>query len=209
MIPMPRLRRWFVDLLVALSVLLLLTTTVIWAMSYRIYFELIIGNIGEVQAANGVGELNWRETYAGTFKIVPQRGIVILNKGRRLPMNFDTHLQMIRILPAMNRTFLSGNLRFGFGASKAEFFSASEVGSPNWTATTTGVMGPERAVDAPAWFLLLLTAILPFWRFTLFRRRQRAEDRIRNGLCRHCGYDLRATPQRCPECGTMVTVEVK
>jgi hypothetical protein len=73
--------------------------------------------------------------------------------------------------------------RFGFG------FNVSQNGS---YAT--------RQLACPYWFIMLLTAILPAARLAARRRRAR-RLRMRPGLCRHCGYDCRATPDRCPECG--------
>lgn len=54
------------------------------------------------------------------------------------------------------------------------------------------------SVGAPCWAVCLVTAILPIlW---VYRRRKQP---FRPGLCPTCGYDLRATPDRCPECGTI------
>ena len=56
------------------------------------------------------------------------------------------------------------------------------------------------AVTGPYWALLSVAGIVPVVRFPFLLRRRRRKSK---GRCPTCGYDLRATPDRCPECGAV------
>jgi hypothetical protein len=67
-----------------------------------------------------------------------------------------------------------------------------------------GLWGPGSVLwnlAVPYWMLTAAAGVLPLIRLNVYRRRRLRVRRLRAGLCPACGYDLRATPGRCPECG--------
>lgn len=73
----------------------------------------------------------------------------------------------------------------------------------------TGFGGFGYDVGEPLWLLI------PYWPIAAassvlpaawLGKRSVASKRRRNGRCQICGYDLRASTDRCPECGTPIPV---
>jgi hypothetical protein len=56
-----------------------------------------------------------------------------------------------------------------------------------------------RFFRVPYWLILVGFLASSAVGFVYLRR----QNDLRMGHCRNCGYDLRATPDRCPECGTV------
>ena len=57
-------------------------------------------------------------------------------------------------------------------------------------------------IRLPHWMLILPAA--SFVGVRVYRRARRRQL-LRDGRCSRCGYDMRATPNICPECGQIVT----
>jgi hypothetical protein len=80
-------------------------------------------------------------------------------------------------------------------------FSRSLISSPRLILNKVRVSGGITATGIPLWPFLLL-ALLGLWLLLHGRRRRIWASQ---GRCTACGYDLRETPDRCPECGEPFT----
>lgn len=63
----------------------------------------------------------------------------------------------------------------------------------------------EVAIVLPMWFLCSPVGASLAILLTVWRRRLRRSRRKLLGLCVRCGYDVRASPLQCPECGAMLS----
>lgn len=91
--------------------------------------------------------------------------------------------------------------RNGFhGDYPSFYFIHTDLRSAGGPIFTTGVL--------PCYLVALLTAALPVTALVRRRRAHRRDARAARGRCAGCGYDLRASPQRCPECGLAVASAV-
>jgi hypothetical protein len=104
----------------------------------------------------------------------------------------------------------SGSPWTGFYAFPADDFSNSlrwnHLGFDMHTIEPSAY-GPEFAIEEfyiPEWFICSVTAIPPFLWYRSYRLRRL---RKLKGLCLQCGYDLRASKERCPECGTAFSAQ--
>lgn len=70
--------------------------------------------------------------------------------------------------------------------------------TPAWAGFSAGMSGGITIVSSPHWAIVGMAGMpmLVLQGATLKKRRAAADE------CLVCGYDLRASPERCPECGT-------
>lgn len=166
------MKRRLITLLAILSLLPCVATVALWARSYWISDALGWGTARPMQ-----GMYQFR-------KVASTSGVLWFAKE-------DTGF------PVFTATFLQGwesHEVTGRHQWETEYLDIYRVGFGY--ARKPGV---QFVICVPHWFVaaVLLTPSVAAWGVARRRRRH-----FRQGRCPTCGYDLRATPERCPECGT-------
>jgi hypothetical protein len=172
------LRRLF-TILSALSLLLCVAMAVLWPLSYPVPLVLErMSPTGHVYAAAGRGGL-----YLGRYAW-PERPYAVNVRAGHWKQN---------LAEGHDVTFHKYSWNYGFGERRGGVaFGGGDFG--------------YTVLRVPLWFAAAVFAVLPAVhgaRAGLAYRRQRKG--LLRGLCPSCGYDLRATPGRCPECGAVAT----
>ena len=188
---MRRLRRILLNVATGLSLALAIAVVVLWVRSYLVSDSIYRSRWW----------IAWGQDNESAWWVMDGRGEVGIGRRRHqvTPVSYFLHERPPEDSWKQARPAEVGATSFepkGFFG----WLGFRYVDQPNSMAAVA-TNNYYREWNAPFWSLLLLCAGMPAVRLGLARRRRRVRSR---GHCAVCGYDLRATPRRCPECGAVV-----
>ena len=178
-----------------------MATVGVWARSYRVSDALerrdLVANDTNRRAWSNVGQLERRRA------IISSRGGITWAEARYVPLSVSSQTLGRWIFTDGRTIYVTESARqitllrrLGFVFHKIE----PAIPPP---ARLTWV--PTSVITIPYWLPALVFGPAP-----LVHLLRRARSWLRRaGLCRHCGYDLRASRERCPECGHAIPGSVE
>ena len=175
---MKRLRRIIFNGLTVMSLLLCIATAGLWVRSYKVqdFWDYYCpGAVGSEHLISSLGRVE--------FTYTTDHGGIMYPHGDLVEDPAPPYV--LKVAEGRGVTIIVDRIGFGYWTETGKVFSLE--------TRTWGCL-------LPFWFLTLLTSLLPGTRLLLFLRRRRKRS---ESFCQKCGYDLRATPDRCPECGTI------
>jgi hypothetical protein len=183
--PMRRLLRWAFNWAAVLSALLLLATCALWFESRLRSDTLVVwrrtdppGPLRPECIIHGVEGKMWVVRSVCNHSLAPTARFSVAG-------NLDEDIWNTAYFGGVEIGIdlgLHGFTSHGFYCVSVKFDDGTQmlvVGIPFW------------------WLAILLSAVPVLWTLRMGVSRIRRK----RGHCRSCGYDLRATPDRCPECG--------
>jgi hypothetical protein len=195
------MRRWVFHIISLFSLLLAVAAGVMWVRSYS-RVEMIqhkkyelreipsphthVTNAGIVSGLGGVQIHHTTNTISAGF----------FEKGRKDPKRHQLGVRWLIFTEAglFDSSGMGSRLYYPGGPSRFGF----DFTNRSWGGSASRPPNTQIAATVPYWFLVLFCTLPPLawvsWQSPSRRR-------LREGLCLHCGYDLRASPERCPECG--------
>jgi hypothetical protein len=210
---MRRLLRILRPLATALSFLLFLATLAAWARGYwaREYFGLIRERAGDAGWVSREWGVDWGGGDVGVC-YGPARADAAAARAAGCPdaARWDTRFNHDPPSSVRGKytTWAGGWVKAGHHARLWDHAGivAGHAQGLDWASSVSGPSVPRADrryywLALPCWAAAALFAALPIHQARAIRRRRRARLAA-TGRCTACGYDLRATPQRCPECGT-------
>lgn len=194
---MRRVGRIFLNVLTVLSLLLFLATGAGWAVSR--WYEV------ELSKADSPGRRNGMRLGFGVWSSASGFTAVRVRDSRRTPGDAGASWS------------LTARRASGAAGWDDPMLAPVVKGWWRWWGFLHGTMNDPFPIEwdgpnppqikyeftvVPWWAVVATMSALPVGRgLPIMVRRRRTRRRTLTGHCRQCGYDLRATPGRCPECG--------